>query len=444
MKPLLTITLLLLLVVSCRKEDATRGQEKGYLQQVQMSLQDSMRAPDYRNLDFTRAVQTWVNEDTVYLRVPFEGQELESAFVLLLTTEDGHIVNGRIVTLAKDTAPGKEWKSFEGQVAIRSLQGSELLQSPVESGYIVALHPERFATLTARTETLATVAPPEYTELPEVIVVGTRTSGGMSYGDWLFLQSFFGDGSGGASGWYGSADGAGGGSYNGDTYGEGSLAKESPILVDFEYQAQRPAIDIEKYLECFSAIPDAGATCSIEIFADIPVDKDPNKLFNWETESPGHTFIQIKKSNGNQSVMQNIGFYPETNWKSILSPGPLKGKFCDNSEHELNASFKMAVNPGNFKSILTEILYLARFVKYDIDEYNCTDFALDVFNKVRTDKLEIPMYDIPGGITAAGTRTPQGLYNKLKSMLQSNHPEAPNITIPGYKGWVAKSKGPCN
>jgi hypothetical protein len=121
----------------------------------------------------------------------------------------------------------------------------------------------------------------------------------------------------------------------------------------------------------------------------------------------------------------------------------VNGKFCDNGGHELNASLKMIVSAENFKSILTEILYLCRFVKYDIDEYNCTDFALDVFNKVRPNKLVIPLYDIPGGMAAAGTRTPQGLYNQLKHMKQSNHPEASNIIIPGYKGWVADSKGPC-
>jgi hypothetical protein len=137
------------------------------------------------------------------------------------------------------------------------------------------LHPEQLA----RTENLATEAPPQYKELPEVIVVGTRTGGGMSYGDWLFLQSFFGDGSGGACGWYSSAYGTGGGDANGD----GVVRKDAPLLVDFEYQDTKPAIDIKKYLECFSAIPDEGATCTIEILADIPVDGDPSKFFNWQT-----------------------------------------------------------------------------------------------------------------------------------------------------------------
>ncbi|HWJ30059.1 MAG TPA: hypothetical protein VNS32_26210, partial [Flavisolibacter sp.] len=77
-------------------------------------------------------------------------------------------------------------------------------------------------------------------------------------------------------------------------------------------------------------------------------------------------------------------------------------------------------------------------------EYNCTDFALDVFNASRVNKLEIPLYDIPGGITAAGSRTPNGLYIKLGEMMANHDPEANNITYGIIKGWTGSSKGPCN
>ena len=54
------------------------------------------------------------------------------------------------------------------------------------------------------------------------------------------------------------------------------------------------------------------------------------------------------------------------------------------------------------------------------------------------------MYEIPGGMTAGGTRTPQGLYNQLKSMKQSGSPEAANIMVSKSKFWTSKSTGPCN
>jgi hypothetical protein len=127
----------------------------------------------------------------------------------------------------------------------------------------------------------------------------------------------------------------------------------------------------------------------------------------------------------------------------MLTNAPIDGKFVDNGMHEFNASFKMNLSPQNFNSTLTEMLYL-RNMKYDIDNFNCTDWALNVFNKTRTDKLEIPLIDIPGNVPSSGSRTPQGLYLKLREMKNANHPEAANIDMMFMKGWTAYSDGPCN
>lgn len=142
--------------------------------------------------------------------------------------------------------------------------------------------------------------------------------------------------------------------------------------------------------------------------------------------------------------MQNIGFYPEQGWKVAFTNAPVPGKFVDNSNHEYNASLLLNISPDQLHRALDEIRYLAGKVLYDIDEYNCTDFALDVINCVRAYKLDIPRYDIPGGITAGGTATPQGLFHKLAAMKKAEGPEAGNISLPGVKGFVANSNGPCN
>ena len=62
--------------------------------------------------------------------------------------------------------------------------------------------------------------------------------------------------------------------------------------------------------------------------------------------------------------------------------------------------------------------YLARFAKYDIDQYNCTDWALEVFNHVRSplNQLVIPKFDVPYSDIPDGSSTPQGLYLKLQEM----------------------------
>ena len=81
-----------------------------------------------------------------------------------------------------------------------------------------------------------------------------------------------------------------------------------------------------------------------------------------------------------------------------------------------------------------------------IDEFNSTDFALEVFNTIRDvdHKLLIPKYDIPGGMAPFGTSIPQGLFNLLTGMKKNGSSEASNILIPGYKGWVTNSKSRYN
>jgi hypothetical protein len=129
---------------------------------------------------------------------------------------------------------------------------------------------------------------------------------------------------GGNSGYYsliggdgGGGQGGSGGGHNNDSTSynpenENQINKDQAILIDFEPDADVSPVKIQDYLRCFSNVPDDGATCSIKLLTDIPVDPDPTKLFNWSIGSPGHAFLQIKKIKGNQSVMQNIGFYPRS------------------------------------------------------------------------------------------------------------------------------------
>jgi hypothetical protein len=141
-------------------------------------------------------------------------------------------------------------------------------------------------------------------------------------------------------------------------------------------------------------------------------------------------------------VTQNIGFYPKSNYKSITY-APTAGKLVDNAGHEFNASLFMNLTPAQLSSVLVRMQQLSN-LNYDVDQYNCTDWALDIFNHTRTNKLEIPLYGLPGSPMTQSTRTPQGLYHKLQQMSNANHPEKGNITIGIIKGYAGGSTGPCN
>jgi hypothetical protein len=458
MKQILMLTMFLMFITSCKKDSViSKPKDLDYVSNVKSFLKDSIDNTTYEVLDFGKAVKTSINLDTSFLRIPFKETNSRNEFLLLQTNQQGSIKRGRVVSFDKYNSAAlrmKKYRPYNGHIVIKDLKGRKVLESEIENGYILSLHPKR------KNHRLAVVPlEPYYTDLPEVVVVSLHTQeSGISYSDWYSFSGIFSD-TYTYNNYYSSMDGYGGVvdySDNGYSYDvtsqetnylqkpTGYVYEEPAMLVDYEAAAYDPAIDLQKYLNCFSRISDAGAISSIEIFADIPVDGDPNKLLNYQTGSPGHTFIKITKSNGGQSVSQNIGFYPDEGWKVSLSNAPVDGKFVDNSGHEYNASLKMILNAMQVKRVLTEIGYLARFIKYDIDEYNCTDFALDVFNKARSESLKIPMYEIPGGMTVGGTRTPQGLYNQLKSMKQSGSPEAANIMVSKSKFWTSKSTGPCN
>lgn len=123
---------------------------------------------------------------------------------------------------------------------------------------------------------------------------------------------------------------------------------------------------------------------------------------------------------------------------------PVSSKFVDDGGHEFNASLKMNITSAQLHTVITTIKNLANS-SYDIDQYNCTDFALQVFNSVRTtNPLTIPLYVIPGDPASVESKTPQGLYQKLWSMKEAGVDEAANITLPGICGFVGESKGPCD
>lgn len=457
MKLLYTL-LLITVIVSCKKErtDAPKGPGGSTsaglsLQNLKNELKDSMRAEDFESLNFTRAIYNRVDSvGLYYLRVPFKGHKVAEEFTLLKLDKTGRLKEGKIIQLdggvvqaGAGIVKAREW---EGKLSISSLNRRILVNSAVHKGYIEAFHPAQ----NARETVYGT------DELPEVIVVA-YVSSGIDYYTWACLTSLFysdaGGGGGGSDGYYGSLDGGGGGgSYgaSGDVgYGSTSdvstgVTVDETMLVDVDTYVDHPAIDVGQYLKCFDGIADAGAVCSVELLTDIPVDSDPGKLFNYQTRSPGHTFLQLRKSNadGTQVIVQNIGFYPQSNWSEILDSNPVDSKMVDDGDHEFNASLKMNLNPTAFSSVLGKIKELSS-LKYDMDEFNCTDFALEVFNYVRT-PLQIPKYAIPGGIGTNASNTPQGLYIKLKEMKTNGDPEAANISLPGVKGWVANSKGPCN
>ena len=462
MKHLFFISALLVIMVSCKKEMSQNSDSFLSLQSIKRQLKDSLSAADFQQLNFDNAVSTSIPKSVlIFLRVPFLNKNIQTDFILLKIKNDNSFSAGKIFNITKNTlnTQHKTATVFNGNIQILSLKRNLLTTSTITNGYVDAFRIKQ-------SDPLSKAEIAEVPLMPEVVIMCNMpsTGGDQYFSNYYNLESFFNggvSGNGGDIGDNGSTSNAtqGNGSYysnsNPNNSGPGAPhpggsgytvpADDDPVLIDFETGENLAAINLDQYIKCFSSIPDAGAVCSIKILTDIPVDNDPTQFFDWKNNSPGHTFLQISKKNGAQSLQQNIGFYPTTDWKIVLTSAPVDGKFVDNAEHEFNASLLMSLTPEQLQGVFVHMQYLERFIKYDIDDYNCTDFALEIFNYKRGgNQLTIPMYDIPGGTAPNGTATPQGLYQQLKIMKEAGGSESDNITFPGVKGFAGDSHGPCN
>ena len=214
------------------------------------------------------------------------------------------------------------------------------------------------------------------------------------------------------------------------------IEEEEATFAEFNYSSS-PAIDLQKFFNCFNNIPDAGATYSIKICADLPRNCCPGSPTDINF-TPGHVFITLTKKNGAQSITQSFGFYPQ-NGPLSTTMAAVSSKMVDDGSHEYNASLSMSISNIDFNAVKNLALSNSTLL-YDLNDYNCTDYALECFNIVRPSPQQITIDPLPGwGIINS---TPNMLYVKLKEMKLSNGPEAANIEL----GVLAAplSYGPCN
>jgi len=432
MQRLLLICFLVIVFTSCQKEIEISPRKIQY-PELKRNLMDELTTADFNQLDFSRVAQTVFGERTL-LRIAFIERKMYESFVLIDVNTEGRIKKGRIIQLIKQ----QEAEFFDGSIVIKSLKGHIIEEASIINGF-----------RRNNNNLMRYVTPDPYEELPEVVIVSTYPSnvGTVSWSTWYNLTSMLDDSD--ADNFYSLSDpfvgGSGSGSSTiGSATGGVPVIGEAAMIVDFEQQYDDPAIDVERYLRCFSNIPDAGATCTIAIYSDLPVDGDPDVFFNYNSGSPGHAFIRIEKRNGSQYAKQYIGLYPKTAWKTTLTTAPIDGKLVDNKQHEYNAYMEVSITATQLAAAINKIKAHGQTPQYIVDRYNCTDFALAVWNAGTpvSQNIEIPKYHIPGSMQPVSS-TPQGLYIKMKELKDAYHPLSKNmqINVLGNSGY---SIGPCN
>ena len=459
MKTILYSVLLCLFIFSCKKQVSEKSQslpsssyeaiDPHYLKNVQAYLEKNMNNQRFQLLNWNRA-QLSKEESGWYLRLGYGMQSMAERFLLLTSDSLGRVSDAREVNLTRD--PLIDFV-FNGSMEIKDLQGRVISSKVITNGYSVSdriRQPGRATVNSVANMYLVPAAPIE--ELPEVVVVGYYDGGGgISLGDYVYLSGLSGSGFGGA-GLTNGAGGAGstGGGNSGTISGSYSVLRPAggisspasriiagrPTTISVETSYSKPGINLAAYLKCFSNIPDAGASYTITLLVDLPVNDDPTQVFNQATGAVGHCFLGITKSGSAQSVTQYFGF-TSTQALSAIVGSVTPGKVVDNGGHKYNGLLSIPVNAGQFSLAINKIQGLSNS-NYDINKFNCVDFSLSVVNSFRPTTPIIPVpAQMPGG--GLSINTPQGLYLVLQHIQNAG-----GVALTGSVWNAGISHGACN
>lgn len=431
MKKIVCILAVSILFFACKKSDLANPEPQN-LSHVLQLLNDSLSIEDYKRVDFSSLQQTKLKDHSTLFRLNFKSVDSANEFIVLRVDAIGKITSGKIIKINGNLDTSKGKTTYNGEVLLQNLRRQDVMNSRIINGYIQAYH-----TIKTNINLAGSNSPgvnsscSDYT-LPEVIVSASYNSSGISWITWMNLMALFDTSN---SNQYILVDYGGGGGGGGGDASPGNL-----ITIDIETPENKTAVDPKKYINCFGSIPDAGATYVITIATDIPVDGDPSKLFNWSDNTPGHCYIELYKAGGGSGIIsQNIGFYPNTSWKAV-GGGNITSKIVDDEGHKYNARYSISVSASQFQAALNAAQNFSNN-DYNIATFNCTDFALGIFNAAGGN-LSVPKYQIPGySNKTTGSNTPQGLYNAISSLSAAGKK---NIQINNNKAYGGASHGPCN
>lgn len=161
----------------------------------------------------------------------------------------------------------------------------------------------------------------------------------------------------------------------------------STILFKKKEDDEAIPVILEFVLPCFDTENNQDGLHDVTIYVKQPV---PNSTqISTGLGNAGHTFIELTQSINGNVVKQFIGLYPDNDDVSPNMP-VVDGIFIDDSEEEYDVSLNIELSPEQFNSIIE---YLRSFgqineygeltdvsPEYDLNEFNCSDFALNIMN----------------------------------------------------------------
>lgn len=167
----------------------------------------------------------------------------------------------------------------------------------------------------------------------------------------------------------------------------------------------------------------ADAAYFIAIAADVPNNKKPMKV-TYQLE-PGHLFLILQKITGTDTINKVFGFYP-LNDATLLYKKKVNSVIKDNSKRQYDVELKKPVSKEQFKiAINTALGYAKR--KYHINDFNCYDYALGIFNTSCNDSLPFIRIRYPLFFGKGGS--PCTFYKYMQQQKDSGTALAPYIAF---------------
>lgn len=169
----------------------------------------------------------------------------------------------------------------------------------------------------------------------------------------------------------------------------------------------------------------------ITLCGDVPDNLRPHKVY-FKKES-GHVFLILSMKDTvchTESVSTVFGFYPQRPASSIIFKN-VRCEILDNSERSYDVQIKKKLSSSEFELILENAISFAQ-KKYNLNQYNCYNYALDVFNslpgieKLPVNKVRFPFIAGKGG-------SPCCLYRDLAKLKQEGSVWAPFISFGFFK-----------
>lgn len=164
-----------------------------------------------------------------------------------------------------------------------------------------------------------------------------------------------------------------------------------------------PIIDMALYLSNFNS----NESATITIYVDQPI-ANSEEIINDVELDVGHAFLSIQQGNN----IRSYGFYPAEG-VGILEP--VQGVMGDNSNTHYDVSLVLNISPEQLAEIITTSIEISTG-NYDLLDYNCTDFILEIANILNIDFGDVETYIGLGDISNPGL-----LGQVIREML--NNPE---------------------